>query len=320
MLPGWDGEDRPAVNPYEGAAAGSPGAGPAFEAPPRRPATGYVLVAAVGLLIAGLAGIFTVGSRNGPGAIRTTTGQPALSASVERALASRTAKIGLHLDVGPGLVEGSGTGFADFGAGSMWADMSMKLSRSSQNVPVKLIFLSGVIYEQIPGIDRVAPGKSWLSLDLSAISQVGSEAGALGGGTNPAAMLRLLTAQGAQVRDIGQKIVDGVVTEEYQVVLSPAVIERKLATANIPSWMRSAMASVTIGGMTQDVYIDRSDQLRRTEVVTTETVGTRTVTSTEATDYYDYGVPVRISAPSAAQVLPMAQFLQQAQSASTRAS
>lgn len=320
MMPGWDGEHRQAVNPYESAAARSPGAARA-ENRARRPATGYVLVAALGLLIAGLAGIFTVRSRVGPGAIRTATQQPSLSASVAHALASGTARIRLQADVGPGLLGGTGTGLADFRAGSMSLEMTMKLPQNSQTVAAKLLFLSGVMYEQIPGIDRVAPGKSWVSIDLAAITKVpGSSVGVLGGGSNPAAMLRLLTSQGAQVTDVGAKVIDGVTTEEYHVVLSAAVIQHQIATANVPAWLRSAMASVTVGPISQNVYVDRSGQLRRTEMVTSSTVGGRSITSSESMDYYDYGVPVQISAPPATQVLPMEQFLPQAQSSSAQAS
>ena len=237
--------------------------------------------------------------------------QAAVIASVDNAVASKTARGTLTMSIGSGHLTGNGAGTIDFSNGAMDLNVDVHAASIDQSLPIHLIYLGGTIYEGIPQISELFPGKSWLSLDLSGLARSAGSGGALNVGGNPAAMLRLLSQQGNTVVPLGSSKVNGVAVNGYRVTFDPAAMQRQLSSANVPSWMRTAISQVNLQNATETVYIDSAGQLRRTTMhVEVNAPSGKSASVDETFDLSDYGIPVSIAAPPASQVVDFQQFLQ----------
>ncbi len=202
----------------------------------------------------------------------------------------------------------TGTGSMDFSTSAVSLDLTA--NAAGQQINEQAVYLAGVVYEQLPQIAQVAPGKSWVSLDLSSLTQAAGQGGT-GLGGNPLAMLHVLALQGNTVTDGGATTLDGQAVHEYDVSLNPAVIQQELDSANLPAWLKQAVSQVTVHGGSEKVYIDGTGQLAGASYAVEETAGAAgTVSVTESLGFTDYGTPVTISAPPADQVIPFSQLLQ----------
>jgi hypothetical protein len=192
-------------------------------------------------------------------------------------------------------------------------DMDLHVNESGHQVDEQAIYLGGMVYEGIPQIAQVDPGKSWLSLDLTSLQQsVGQGSSPLEG--NPLAMLHALAQQGNTVVDQGPTIWDGRSVERYTVTVDPAVVQGEMEKANLPDWMKQVVSQVSVKGDSLVVYIDGAGDLAGETVATSETVGTKTVAVHESYDFSDYGTPVAaITAPPADQVVSFDDFLKLAE-------
>ena len=247
----------------------------------------------------------------------TKSAQAMVMDSVNHAVASKTAHATMTMNLNSGRVTGTGTGVLDFVNGSM--DMSMDMSSVEPGLTIRIVYVAGKMYEQIPQISQLYPGKSWLSLDLSGIAKASGGTGALNLGGNPTAMLRLLTQEGATVTPVGSSDIDGVPVKGYVVNIDPAFLKKQLGSANLPSWMRQAVSMVNFQGATETVFIDSSGSLRRDAMHMAMSLSSHqpSMTIDESLDLSDYGAPVSITAPPADQVIDMQQFLNQATTQST---
>jgi hypothetical protein len=236
-------------------------------------------------------------------------------AAVNSSMADRTAHVNMTLSGGTSSspVTGTGSGAIDFSQNAM--ELQMTVGASGQQVPIDVKFLAGVVYENIPGLDQIAPGKSWISIDFSALQQAaGQSPGSLGASNDPAAMLRVLAQHGNTVVPIGSSTVNGVDVQGFSVNVNVAAVRAQLDNAHLPSWMHQAISGVNFNGANLKVYVDNSGLLRRFAmhvVVSPRSGGSATVD--ETLDFSDYGAPVNVSAPPPDQVLGFEQFLQLAQ-------
>jgi hypothetical protein len=265
--------------------------------------TGVVVV-----LVAAAAGGFVLA---GGGA---KSAEAAVIDSVNSTMADRTAHVTMNLAVNTSstTVSGTGTGDIDFGRNAMQLQLTVGLA--GQQVQMQAVYVAGSVYEQVPGLGQLIPGKSWISLDLSSLAAAsGQSAGALGTSNNPTAMLRLLAQQGNTVVSLGSSTIGDTPVEGYSVTLDPAAIRAKLAHADLPSWMTTALSQLNIQGTTLKVYVDGSGLLRRFSLNLTETVAsTAKVTVDESLDFSDYGATVNVTAPPPEQVVSFDQFLRDA--------
>lgn len=246
----------------------------------------------------------------------TKSAQAMVMDSVNHAVASRTAHATMTMNLNSGKTTATGTGVLDFVNGSM--DMSMDMSSLEPGLTIRTVYVAGKMYEQIPQISQLYPGKSWLSLDLSGIAKASGGTGALNLGGNPTAMLRLLTQEGATVTPVGSSDIDGVPVKGYVVNIDPAFLQKQLGSSNLPSWMRQAVSTVNFQGATETVFIDSSGSLRRDAMHMVMSLSSHqpSITIDESLDLSDYGAPVSITAPPADQVIDVQQFLHEAASQS----
>jgi hypothetical protein len=283
--------------------------GGAEAVPARRPRTRRVALLAA-LVVAVSAGTVVAVASGGKSA------EAAVIDSVNSTMADNTAHVTMHMSLhsSASTVTGSGTGGIDFSQNAMALDMDV--AETSQQVPIKAVYLGGTIYESIQGLDQVVPGKSWISIDLSSLTTSGQGSGALGTGNNPTAMLRLLALQGNKVTSLGPSTVDGVPVQAYSVKFNAATLQAQLARAHLPSWMATLVRKIDVRSASNTVDIDGSGHLRRDSVTLTETVPSAgKVSVDESTDFSDYGTPVSVSTPPSDQVVSFTQFLQDAEAA-----
>jgi hypothetical protein len=206
----------------------------------------------------------------------------------------------------------TGTGSYDFTDNAV--QLSVNIGVDGQQESLQLIYLGGTVYEGLPQIARLAPGKSWVSVDISSLQHTVGESGVGQIGGDPVAALRALAQQGNTVSSIGPSTIDGQSVQGYTVILNPAVERREMEQANLPASMKRAV----FGSGSETVYLDGAGNLVRVTAAITEADGTAgTVQIQESSDLSDYGAPVSIVAPPADEVLPFDQFLQLAKDAQT---
>jgi hypothetical protein len=248
------------------------------------------------------------------GAVVALGGDKSASAEVIDAVHStlndKTADVTMNLSVqadGQNITE-TGTGGIDFSDNAL--DVHMVVNTQGQQIPITVDYLGGVAYENIPGLDGITPGKSWVSVDLSALESTDSTSGfSLGG--NPAATLQMLAQQGNAVVALGPSTVGGVPVNGYAVTIDPGSIAEKLKQADLPAWMQQAASTLTVHAFEVKVFVDDSGLLRSTHVQMTEsTAKAGTIVIDETLDYSAYGTPVSVTAPPAGQVESLQQFLQ----------
>lgn len=289
-----------------GAAADSFGVGTAVAPGRRRRFAAVGAVAAVLVIVTGL----VVALSGGKDAEAVVVG------AVTSTMADRTAHITMTgtTSVGSDHVTIVGTGAIDFGRNAMAITASSEVAGAPAQVRVD--YVGGTVYESIPGLDQVVPGKSWVSIDLSSLSRVGAQdPDALGAGSNPTAILRVLGEEGNTVVPLGPSTVDGVSVQGYAVTIDPSAIKQRLAHASLPSWMQSLLSKVDFRTASVKVYVDGNGQLRRYTTVMSESVGSAgPVTMDVSMDLTDYGAPVTVTAPPADQVMSLQQLLQMAAS------
>jgi hypothetical protein len=232
--------------------------------------------------------------------------------AVNSSLANKTADVTVTMT---GNTEGvtldaSGTGIVDFTNDAMELDMST--TASGQQIHEKLIYLEDTLYESNPDLSQLFAGKSWVSVDLSAIEKAEgpSAAGSLGSEGNPVAMLRLLAAQGNTVTPLGSSTIEGTSVKGYSVSINQAAFHRDLA--KLPSWMRQLTANTEVGGISYEIYIDGQNLLRRITIGMHMSVDSISMSMNETLDLTHYGVPFAVTAPPPAQVVTLQQLLQKA--------
>jgi len=234
--------------------------------------------------------------------------------SVNATLADHTAHVTMDVSGGAGgtAVSGTGTGAIDFTQNAM--SLQATVGSGGQQVSLQEMYLGGVLYENVPGIDQLVPGKSWVSLDVSSLQQsLGQDPSNVQAMGNPSLMLHMLAQQGNTVVPVGASSVDGVDVQEYSVTVDTARLKSRLE--NLPSWMQQALSQVRFGDVSMKVYVDGAGLLRRmTEHVSMAVASGGTVSIDVSLDFSDFGVPVSVTAPPADQVVSMQEFLQAAQS------
>jgi hypothetical protein len=209
-------------------------------------------------------------------------------------------------------VSGTGSGSIDFTNNAL--ELQMSIEADGQQVPVTAIYLGGMVYETIPGLSTITPGKSWVSIDLSALQNATkANPSSQGLGNDPGVMLQMLARQGNTVVPLGPSTVGGVAVNGYSVTVNPASIEQQIKNANLPSWMQQAVKSLKVHDIAMKVYVDNAGLLRSFEVQTSESSGAAgTVSIDETLDFSDYGTSVSVTAPPAGQVESFQQLEQAA--------
>jgi hypothetical protein len=183
---------------------------------------------------------------------------------------------------------------------------------SMQNpVGMTEIFIAPTAYIKLPGGSGSLPdGKSWVALDAGTSN--GLDASLFGpfGGTDPADLLASLRAISSSVTSLGPTTIRGVKVTGFRVDIDPAK-----AAARVPPRERAGfqafIGTLGPGQIPVDVWVDGQNLVRQVKLSVHLPTGEGTPASSkmvQVTDFYDFGVPVRVSPPPASQVASMAQL------------
>jgi hypothetical protein len=253
-----------------------------------------VVLAGVGVLVAGC------GTKVAPAG--------GLAAAVTRT-AGQSARIAVTTTT---QMQGMSVSFTETGVFDFARSRGMVSMRNP--VGITEIFIPPKTYIKIPGgVKGPLPhGKAWIAVDTG--TSVGPESSLLdpfGGGTDPADLLASLTAISSSVTKLGTTTIRGVRVTGFRVDIDPAK-----AAARVPRWERAGFlgftASLGPGTIPVDVWVDGQNLVRRVQLSLHLPGGAGAsagASLVQATDFYDFGVPVRVSAPPAAQIASIPQFI-----------
>lgn len=265
-----------------------------------------------GVLLAGAAVVVA-----GCGTVHATSGGglPASVAAAARGTAVRTARIAetTTMQMSGMSISYTATGEFDFGHARGMLGMQAPFGTT-------MLFLPPKTYVKVPaGAGSALPkGKTWVALDTNGLG--GSAVPGLGtfGASSPAGLLTSLTTISGSVKKLGSGSVRGVAVAGYRVIIDPrkAATAAKLNAAERASYQQF-LAGLGAGAISADVWVDGGNLVRRVTfsvrppaALSAGLGGTGTATQvTESTDFYDFGVPVNVSPPPAAQVASMGQII-----------
>lgn len=174
------------------------------------------------------------------------------------------------------------------------------------------IFISPTAYIKLPGgTGKMPGGKSWISLGTGTSDGLDSSMFGPFGGTDPADLLASLTAVSASVTSLGPTTIRGVKVTGFRVDIDPAK-----AAAQAPSRERAGfrefIGTLGSGPIPVDVWVDSQNLVRRVKLSLHLPDGEGAPAKTqmvEVADFYDFGVPVRVSPPPASQTASMPQLM-----------
>jgi hypothetical protein len=260
---------------------------------------GVSVLAGVGVLAAGCG---TTQAVSLTAAVTSTAGQ---TARISVTMTSQTQGMSVSF---------TETGVFDFAHSRGMLSMQSPLGMTEIFIPPKAyIKIAGAADGPLPH------GKSWIAMDAGNSGPlVSSLLAPFGGGTDPADLLASLTAISSSVTNLGPATIRGVHVTGYRVDIDPAK-----AASRVPSWERAGFlgfaSSLGSGAIPVDVWVDSQNLVRQVKVSLHAPGGSGppapgapadsgppvSVTLVQVTDFYDFGVPVRVSAPPASEITSM---------------
>ena len=234
----------------------------------------------------------------------------ALESAVAHTIGTKTADVALSVSVGAAGIHESidGNGTTNFGTNA--TNMTLTYDAEGRSIVERAIVDGSTGYFNVgPIVGEVAPGKSWLSLNLNTGSTSGPN-GVAGGSifSDPNTMIEVLESAGTSVTMLGSSTVDGVAVQEYAIHLSPAGIAKVMRSSRVPASLRAQLSQVQYNRLEYVVDIDGADHLREVRVTGGFGAGGFGATVTSAMHLSDYGVPVHVVPPPADEVITMQQF------------
>jgi hypothetical protein len=203
------------------------------------------------------------------------------------------------------------TGEFDFAHGRGTISMQGPLSSTE-------VFLPPTTYVKMPsalistgsGSGSMLPkGKTWIAVpDSGAGDPAASLLGSPEDGADPAGLLAALTAESSSVQKLGPSAVRGVPVTGYALTIDSA------KAAALPGADRadveSLLKSFDVPQFPVEVWVDGQNLVRREQLTLALSGGLGAPAGSKltlTTDFYDFGVPVHISAPPAAEVVQESQ-------------
>jgi len=218
---------------------------------------------------------------------------------------------GLRQDGGsnaPTSFEMTADGVVDFGNGD--TRMTMLMEPLGE---MKVRSVSGTIYQRLPEqfTSQIPGSRPWMSVDLDAMmrEQYGAGMSGLGAGGRPSDQLEYLRSVSDSVERIGQEQVRGVSTVHYR-----ATMDLRKAAPEDPRTHRAfqeARRRLGTDTIPIEVWLDGENRVRRMEMTAPvqnpggEDDGRMEITQ----EYYDFGVPAKVSPPPAKDTASMEELM-----------
>jgi hypothetical protein len=303
-----EGLEYHSVEPAAGVPLAAPVEVEPEAAPPRAtspdPRPRALLVLAVVVVLIGAVGIvYDAVEGNGPDP------NSALESAVVHSTNAKTAGVAMSLSLGVAgaheSIEGNGT--ANFRTDA--SNMTMTYDVGGRSLVERVIVDGPVGYFNVgPLVGEVAPGKSWVSMDLS--TGASGPNGVAGGGilSDPNTMVDVLRAGGTTVTMLGSSTVDGSPVQGYAIHLSPAGIQETISSEQVPPSLKAQMSQAHFDRLDYEVYIDGANYLKEIRTVGSFGAGGLGATVTSTMHFSNYGIPVRVVPPPADEVIPFSEF------------
>lgn len=157
-------------------------------------------------------------------------------------------------------------------------------------------------------IAKVVAGKSWVSVPSGQSTASSTPVG--GGAGNSSAILRVLSATGDSVSDLGSSTVNGATVHLYSVHLTRSQIKRNLSQEHLPQFMRQDTEGLNIPAITYTLAIDDANRLSELKGTVHLKAGGQTIAEHLVENYSHYGTKVTVTTPPPSEVIPLQTFLQ----------
>jgi hypothetical protein len=278
-----------------------------FTTPKSRSGRRFIPFALLGIMTigAGLAAFFAV--REG------TTPSEAVASALTNSLQLKSAATTMSIEIKEpgGTATITSEGVTNFGTAA--ATQVVQIVSGNERIGERIVSDGSKIYVHLDGgiIAKVVAGKSWVSLP-SGQSAASSVTGG-GGAGNADAILRVLSATGNDVSDLGSARVNGYDVHLYSVHLTRSQINRDIAQEHLPQFMRQAIALVHIPAITYTLAINGTNQLTQMKATLHLQADGQQITEHLTEGYSRYGTKVTVMAPPSYEVIPFQTFLQIAQ-------
>jgi hypothetical protein len=244
----------------------------------------------------------------------------AVAAAFAKTVSAGSAKIATSTEVGAGQQNLPITASGVIGFANKSADLNETLPAGQGAGETR--FVNGMLYERLPGslVSKLSNGKPWIALDLAKLSQQGD--GSLqqlltDSPSDPSTVLGFMRGADTQVTTVGPDTVDGVPTTHYNVVLD---LDKAAAGQDTQVQQSTHSLEQELGTHTlpAQIWLDAQGRLRRISM--NETLSTRAMATPTATagtkppgqisfqftaTLSDFGVPVTVTTPPAAQTVDL---------------
>ncbi len=203
----------------------------------------------------------------------------------------------IGVDTGTTPINFSGTGLTDLKSGA--SSLTMQLGQSGQ---AELVFIDQAFYIKLPTL-QLPPGKSWVQLDLADIGkQRGVTANTLETLANqdPTKALDYLRGVSGEVTKVGREDVRGEPTTHYSTKIDVARAAAAAGTNNAA--MQAALKDYKGTPFPVEIWVDDAGRMRKmTQAIP---LGDKPEAGNLelVIEMFDFGTPVDIKAPPAAQV------------------
>ena len=208
--------------------------------------------------------------------------------------------------------QGMSISFAETGEYDFARSRGVLHMRGPAGVAAEELFIPPKVYVKLPGGSHgpLPRGKSWIELSVPDAGPMGGFLPSPFGNTNPADLLSSLRAVSSSVRTLGNATIRGVQVTHYRVRVDPAK-----AASRVPRWERPGLRALArklgTAAAPVDVWVDGRSLVRRVRVSLAPPPGLGKSFGSRITltlGFYDFGVPVRVSAPPAGDVASLSQL------------
>jgi hypothetical protein len=255
----------------------------------------------VALLLVG-AGV-VVYALNGNGTNPTNAVETAVT-NLHRA---KTAQIALQLSVAAGgqVVRISGNGETNVVTNATNETIIYNLGAGSFSARA-IIDGSTAYFNYGAEVNRVDPGKSWVSMNVGQAGASGSQS--TGIYSDPNAMVAVLSSRDTVVRALGASNVNGISVQGYSIELGRAGIDHILSSGSFPSDLKNELSTAQFSRLDYTAYVDASNRLSDVRTAADYSIDGTQFTAHGDMALSDYGVHVAISDPPASEVVSFQEF------------
>lgn len=186
-------------------------------------------------------------------------------------------------------------------------NMSINVNVGGKQLTEQAIYDGSTMYVNILGaLGGVPSGKQWVSVDLGQLESATNGLGNMSTFGDPATMLQQLQSAGGTVTSLGPTTYEGSSVTEYSVTIPPSVLQGEMG--HLPASLQQGMSGLTLPDVTADVYISPDHLLKAIYMPMSFSVGGQSMTVDMTMSFSNYGTPVTVTPPPAAEVEPLSQL------------